>query len=107
MHAKTFGDKTIQIANRQPLTGTFKGAVHLGAYKGHGAKAIGAVCDPDDFSGIVEVAPNVLGPRDGAVLVDVVEPGHQPIPYEFGSIVQQEVFSDAPPWVVIRVVKEG
>jgi hypothetical protein len=45
---------------------------------GHGTKSIGAVCDPTAFDGLVIVEPGILGPRDGAVGVDLVEPGYEP-----------------------------
>jgi hypothetical protein len=54
----------------------------------------------------VEAAPGVLGLVNGGVLVDLVEPDHEPIPYEFGEIVQQEIFRNIVPWVVIRVVRD-
>jgi hypothetical protein len=64
-HPKSFGAKVIPPQKRQPLTGTFRGTGHLGAYHGHSPKGVGAICDPTAFSGVVEVAPGVLGPRDG------------------------------------------
>ena len=70
---------------------------------GHCPKGVGAICDPTAFSGVVEVLPGVLGPRDGAVVVDLVEPGCEPMSLS-QSVVQQGVFRDAVPWVVIRVV---
>jgi hypothetical protein len=106
LHMKSFGSKPLLPTMRQPLTGSFHGTEHLGGYKGHGPKSVGAVCDPTDFSGLVEVAPGVLGPRDGVILVDLVEPGCNPAPYEFGEIVKQQVFSDAVPSVVIRIVDD-
>jgi hypothetical protein len=104
-HMKSFGTK-LDVQQRQPLTGTFRGTEHLGAYLGYGPKGIGAICDPTDFSGVVKVAPGVLGPRHGSVVVDLVEPGCEPMPL-FSNVVQQEVFRDAVPWVVIRVCSDG
>lgn len=46
---------------------------------GHGPKSVGAICDPTAFSGVVEVPPGVLGPHDGTVVVDLVEPGCEPL----------------------------
>jgi len=101
LHMKSFGSKPFLPTKRQPLTGSFHGTEHLGAYKGHGPKSVGAVCDPTDFSEVVEVAPGVLGPRDGTVLVDLVEPGCEPIPWN--GVVREEVFRDTVPWTVIRI----
>jgi hypothetical protein len=107
LHMKTFGGKALLPRKRQPLTGPFRGTEHLGVYKGHGLKGVGAICDPTDFSGVMEVAPGVLGPRDGGVLVDLVEPGREPAAYEFGDVVQQQIFQDALPWVAIRVIRDA
>jgi hypothetical protein len=99
-HMKSFGHKTVPD-KLQPLTGTFRGTAHLGANMGYSPKHVGAICDPTDFSGVLEVAPGVLGPRHGSVVVDLVEPGCEPMAWL--NVVQQETFRDTVPWVVIRV----
>ena len=101
LHQKSFGHK-FGSQKRQCLTGAFRGTEHLGAYMGHGPKGAGAICDPIDFSGVVEVAPGVLGPRSGSIVVDLVEPGWQPLAWP-ANVVQQQVFRDTVPWVVITV----
>ncbi len=100
-HSKSFGRK-FGGQNRQPLTGRFRGTENLGGHGGHGPKSVGAVCDPAAFSGVVEVPAGVLGPRDGTVVVDLVEPDHEPISWPFKEVARQ-TFRDAEPWVVIRV----
>jgi hypothetical protein len=100
-HSKSFGMKVLE-QKRQPLTGAFKGTEHLGAHAGHGV-SIGAVCDPAAFTNVVEVAPDELN-RDGQVVVDLVEPGHEPLWWP-GELVKKEVFKDAEPWVVIRIIR--
>jgi hypothetical protein len=101
LHMKSHGTK-LDVRQCQPLTEPFRGTEHLGVYLGHGPKSVGAICDPTAFSGVVRVAPGVLGPRQGRVIVDLVEPGCDPMPCE--DVVQQEVFRDEPtPWVIIRV----
>jgi hypothetical protein len=102
VHVKTF-DRKFGSQKRQPLTGAFRGTAHLGAYHGHGPKGVGAICDPTAFSGVVEVVPGVLGPRDGKVVVDLVEPGCEPLSWPFTHAPRQEVFRDILPWVVIRI----
>jgi hypothetical protein len=99
-HMKSFGHKTM-TDKLQPLTGTFRGTAHLGANMGHGPKHVGAICDPAAFSGVMEVRTGVLGPGDGSVVVDLVEPGCAPLAWS--NVVQQEVFQDTVPWIVIRV----
>jgi hypothetical protein len=100
LHMKSSGHKRLS-KKLQPLTGAFRGTEHLGAKAGHGPKSVGVVCDPTAFSGVVEVPAGVLGPRHGDVIVDLVEPGCEPLSWP--NIVRQEVFQDIVPWVVIRI----
>jgi hypothetical protein len=103
LHMKSNGRKVLPPQKHQPLTGAFRATQNLGRFSGHGPKRVGAVCDPTVFSGVVEVGPGVLGPRDGVVIVDLVEPGcEEPIPFRT-QIVQREVFHDTSPWIVIRI----
>jgi hypothetical protein len=106
VHNKSFGHKfDPRGQKRQPLTGAFKGTENIGAYGGHGPKNVGAICDSSAFSGVVEVEPGVLGPRDGDVVVDLVEPGCEPITWR--NVVRQEVFRDFVPWLVIRLAAQS
>ena len=86
------------------MSDTFRGAVHLGGYGGHG-KSIGAICDPKAFDGVVEVDSDVLGPRHGQVVVDLVEPGCKPMPWPF-VLLHQKTFKYTKPWVVIRIGRD-
>jgi hypothetical protein len=102
-HSKSFGHKSpLNLRKRQPLAVAFRGTEHLGAYAGHGPKGVGAVCDPTKFSGVMEVPTGVLGPRDGSVVVDLVEPGCEPLFWPGRHIARQE-FRDVVPWIVIRL----
>jgi hypothetical protein len=104
LQMKSYDRKVLPPQKRQPLTGAFRGCEDLGVYAGHGPKSVGAVCDPTAFSGVVRVAPGVLGPRDGWINVSLVEPGHEPMPMvPCGQIVTRQVFRDILPWVVITV----
>ena len=103
LHMKSHNRKALTPQKRQPLTGTFRGSEDLGMYSGHAPKGVGAVCDPAAFSGVVEIPPGVLGPRDGVVTVDLVEPGCEPTGFPGTKIVIREVFRDFVPWVVITV----
>lgn len=102
LHSKS-SDVSSPVQKLQPPAGAFKGTVHLGAFAGHAPKRVGAVCDPNAFNGVVEVPPGILGPSQGMVVVDLVEPGHEPLEFSNGP-VRQEVFRDFIPWVVIRIV---
>jgi hypothetical protein len=103
LHMKSYDRKVLPPQKCQPLTGAFRGSEHLGVYYGHAPKSVGAICDPTAFSGVVEVAPSVLGPRHGGVTVDLVEPGHEPTAFPWAQIVTRQVFCDILPWVVITV----
>lgn len=100
-HSKSHGRMFGAPAKLQPLTRKFKGTEHIGGYGGHGPKGVGAVCDPNDFSGVIEVEPGVLGPKHGSVIVDLVEPGHDPL--SCPNVVRTEVFDEIFPNVVIRI----
>src|SRR5262249_6607491 len=97
LHMKSRSRKVLTPSRHQPLTGKFQGSEHLGSYYGHGPKRVGAICDPGAFSGIVEVAPGVLGPRDGAITVDLVEPSHEPEEFPWGKMVTRRIFQDTEP----------
>ena len=103
MHMKSYDHKVLPPQRRQPLTGAFRGSEHLGTYYGHAPKSVGAICEPTAFSGVVEVAPNVLGPRQGGVTVDLVQPGQEPTEFPWAKIDTRQVFRDITPWVVITV----
>ena len=103
LHMKSHGRTVLPPTKRQPLTGAFRGTEHLGGFFGHGPKSVGAICDPTAFSGVVEVAPGVLGPRDGGVTVDLVQPGCDPTAFPWTQIARQEVFREILPWVVITI----
>jgi len=59
------------LQKKQPLNEDFRGGEHLGSFKGHGTKRIGAVCDPEVFDGVVVVEHGILGPLHGSVVVDL------------------------------------
>ena len=101
LHMKSHGTK-LDVRQRQLLTEPFRGTEHLGVYLGHQAKSVGAICDPTAFSGIVRGCTRRAGatPRP-SVIVDLVEPGCQPMPCD--NVIQQEIFCDFLPWVVIRI----
>ena len=103
LHVKSHGHKVLTPQQRQPLTDAFRGTEHLGAWGGYGPKTIGAVCDPTAFCGVLEVGPGVLGPRDGHVTVDLVEPDHEPASFPWTTIVARQSFRDTVPWVVLTV----
>lgn len=104
LYMKSYDRKVLSPKRCQPLTGAFERSEDLGFYAGHGPKGVGAICDPAAFSGVVKVAPGVLGPSHGGVKVDLVKPGHEPMEgFPWTQIVTRQVFRDILPWVVITV----
>jgi hypothetical protein len=110
-HTKTLlpsrGYRDIRISprKRQPLTSTFKGFEGVTNFYGHG-KETGAVCDPKTFTGVVYVEPGILGPTDGSVAVDLVEPGYDLKPDP--SAPERRMFRrGARPSVVITIHPAG
>jgi hypothetical protein len=102
-HSKSFGTKLGGSQKRQPPNKNFKGTEHLGVYAGHG-KSIGAVCNPDDFTGVIEVEPGILTGQKGWVAVDLIEPNCEPMDLSFrGTVTHNRVFNEAFPALVIRV----
>jgi hypothetical protein len=68
---------------------------------GHG-KGTGEVCDLEAFLGVVYVEPGILGPYDGSIAVDLLEPGYDLKPDP--SAPQRRMFSrGARPSVVITI----
>jgi hypothetical protein len=93
IHSKSHGRKIGLSAKRQPLNEHFRGTEHLGIFAGHG-KSIGAICNPADFSGVVEVEPGILGPRTGWIAIDLIEPSCGPMDLSFnGRVVKQAVIA--------------
>lgn len=107
LHMKSYDRVLLTAEQRQPLTGKFQGNEHLGVSYGYAPKGVGAICDPAAFAGVVEVAPDILGPRHGGITVDLVEPEKEPDGFPWARIVTREVFRDFEPWVIITVGMQG
>jgi len=103
LHLKSDGGKALRPQKRQPLIGAFRGAETLISFAGYGPKGVGAICDPTSFSGVVEIPPGILGPRNGQITVDLVEPNCEPASFPWTQIACRKVFHDIVPWVVVTV----
>jgi hypothetical protein len=105
LHMKSYDDRVLPPQKCQPLTGKFKGTVHLASFSGHGPRGVGAICDPTDFSGIVVLPPDALGPGHGTITVDLTEPGHEPLSLGANwKVVERQEFQDFLPRVVISAL---
>jgi len=98
-------DQKMLIRKLQP-PGSIRGAEHLGAYVGFGPKSVGAVCDPTEFTGVFEAPSGVLGPRNGHVTVDLIEPGSAAEPLFHPLVeVDRRLFTDTSPNLLIRIFR--
>jgi hypothetical protein len=104
-HMKSYGRAVLAPLQKQPPS-AIRGTEHLGAYGGFGPKAIGAICDPADFTGVFEAPPSVLGPRHGVVTVDLMEPGAaaEPLMHPAEEVARHS-FNDAAPHVLVRIFR--
>jgi hypothetical protein len=101
-HAKSY-DHKMQVVKRQ-RPDSIKGAEHLGVFGGYGTASVGAICEPADFTGVLEAPRNVLGPRNGMVAVDLLEPGGTPLNHPAEELARR-LFDDAVPHVLIRIFR--
>lgn len=90
------------LPQRKQRPGSIRGCEPLGSFGGYGPKTVGAICDPSDFSGVLEIPAGILGPRNGTVAVDLLEPGAEPFSHP-GQEVGRRLFADLVPNVLIRI----
>jgi hypothetical protein len=102
LHVKSHDKKTLPARQRQPLTEPFHGVEPIGSFMGHGLRSVGAICDLADLTEVFELRPDILGPRHGSVVVDLVEAGCDPIEWP-GTEISRRVFADTIPNVVVRI----
>ena len=108
LHHKSWDRKVLPPQKRQPLIGPFRGCEPLLQYAGYTPKAVGAVCYLTAFTGVVEIPSGILGPKDGSIAVDLVEPGAKPLDYSTGAeIVSQTVFRQVTPNIVITILGQS
>lgn len=101
-HHKSHNHKTAPLRRQQPGT-NFHGNECLGGFATGDPKSGGVTFDPTSFTGVIEVGWNVLGTTHGSIILDVVEPGCEPIPMPFKNIVACKTFQDVVPWLVVRI----
>jgi len=104
-HMKSHNQPTM-IRQGQPLTGEFKHGESLVCFAGHSPGL--EPYDANLFSDAVVVEPGLLTPMHGAVCVDLVEPGCEPItalPYH--RIVKRQVITNTVPHVVVTIYSPG
>lgn len=67
------------------------------------AQTVGAVCDLSRFDGVLVVPASRLGAGQHLVSVDLVQPGHRAVPQFCNRLVEQRVFKESVPWVVVTL----
>ena len=103
-HMKSRNQVTLPPQQRQ-RPDSIKASECLGAYGGHGPKSVGAICDPQDFNGVFEVPPGILGPRNGQVVVDLLA-DERTAPLQWpGEEVARSMFTAVVPYVLIRIFR--
>ena len=103
LHSKSYDRTTLPQQKRQAVNG-LRGVGHLGMFFGHGHRHVGALCVPSDFSAVILAPKGLLGPRDGGIAIDLVEPGNAPVDLAPRQVVIQETFEHKSPWLVVRLV---
>ncbi|WP_141654349.1 hypothetical protein [Candidatus Nitrospira nitrosa] len=70
-------------------------------------KETGAIFNPTAFTGIVEVASGILGPRHGCIGVSLAEPGFRLPDYTWAyQVLSQTVFREVSPHVVVSIMRK-
>ena len=63
------------------------------------------VCNPADFTDVIEVPSGVLGRTEGSIAIDLVEPGQSPRPIPGSDIVMRREFQEVTPWLVVSILQ--
>jgi hypothetical protein len=100
-HGKSHDHKMFAQQKQRP--DSIRGSEHLGSFGGYSPKAIGALCDPADFTGVFEAPSSVLGPRNGVICVDLLERPDSPSLEQPFEEVARHLFGDVAPYVLVRV----
>lgn len=107
-HQKSFNQHFLSQKKQKPDS-TFKGAVSVVAFglDSGGHKALNLPCDPNDFSDVFEIPVTLLRPEKYStdVYVDLVEPGVDPLLIPGATVLQQERYRDAEPWIVLTLLE--
>jgi hypothetical protein len=106
-HHKSY-DQVLMPKLRQRID-QFKGTEHLGMFMGFGTGAA-PICNPANFTAVLELPPGILESMHGCVLIDLVEPGVAPNPIHRQNpglrITHEETYRDVSPWIVIAVAAQ-
>jgi hypothetical protein len=107
-HQKSFGN-AFDVRKKQKPDPGFKGAVNLvsfGVATGE-HKAVNVRCDPQDFNAVFDIPIAMVRPEKYRtyVYVDLVEPSAKPDLFPGATILKQESYKDAEPWIVLTFLE--
>jgi hypothetical protein len=105
-HHKSFG-KEIFPERRQKPDSAFTGSETLITLPiaSHQPRAFGAICNPAEFSEVMEVPVSMLSSKtyETFISIDLTQPDGPPTVTALGVVVAQHVFKDAPPWIWVTI----
>jgi hypothetical protein len=107
-HQKSFG-KAFDVRKKQKPAPAFKGTVNLvsfGVATGEHT-AVNVRCDPKDFVAVFEVPLAMVRSEKYRtyIYVDLVEPGVDPVLFPGATILKQESYKDAEPWIALTFLE--
>lgn len=107
-HQKTFGT-ALDIQKKQKPDVNFKGTkcvVSFGVAAGE-HKAVNVPCNSSVFNSVFEVPIALVGPKKYStwLYVDLVEPDVEPTLFPGATILKQETYRDAAPWIVLTFLE--
>lgn len=101
-------DRKMIITPRQPPTVGFRGTEQMltTPIELENVRAVKALCDPSQFTGVFEIPGGLLRQRGSGVAVDVTEANGPPLAQPWSEIVMQARFSDAVPEVLLTLWRQ-
>jgi hypothetical protein len=105
-HHKSF-DRKLIAQERQKPDCNFRGTENLitRPIASDEPRAFGVICNPAEFSGVLEVPANMLSTKkyEMSISIDLTEPDSPPIITPGSRIVAQRAFNDSIPWILVSV----
>jgi len=66
-------------------------------------RAVGAVCEPSQFDGVLVVPASTVGAGRHVVSVDLAQTGQREVPQLGNRLVDQRMFKESVSWVVVTL----
>jgi hypothetical protein len=108
-HHKSYNQVLMPEPKPRSRLDEFMGTQHLGSFMGFGTGAA-PICNPANFTSVLEVPPGILESMHGCVLIDLIDADTPPNPIHRQNpgmrITHEETYRDGSPWVVIAVAAQ-